>query len=304
MEARLPPSKVLVVDDTPAQVRVLLGAFDSTQEVVVATSGEQALELARSERPDLILLDVVMPDLDGHEVCRRLKADPGTADIPIIFITGKDEASDVSEGLELGAVDYLAKPFSLPLVKARLKTHLELKRCRDRLEDLSFQDGLTGLSNRRRFDGFLEFTWRQCMRQQSPLALVLLDVDHFEAYNEHHGHPAGDECLRRIGQALREAQRRDTDLTARYGGEVFAIVMPATDLEGAAGVGERLRSLVQALAMPHAGSSTAPCVTASLGAAARVPDIGDLPSALVGASIQALYQAKRLGRNRLARASS
>ena len=291
-------SKILVVDDTPANVRILLEAFCDDQMVVVAPNGEQALELAVTEAPDLILLDVVMPGIDGYEVCRRLKANPDTANIPVIFITGRNEEQDEIKGLELGAVDYITKPFSLPIVRTRVRTHLELKHLRDQLERQSMVDGLTGIPNRRRYQEHLALVWGQCLRQRSALTLILMDVDYFKAYNDHYGHQAGDDCLVRVAQALETTHRRYLDLVARYGGEEFICILPGTDGPGALSRAEAMRTAVESLAIPHAYSSAGSRVTISLGAVCYHPRAGDGPEAAVALADQALYRAKQEGRNR------
>jgi diguanylate cyclase (GGDEF)-like protein len=289
---------LLVVDDMPANIHLLATALMDDYEILVATSGEDALELIQDRLPDLILLDVIMPGLSGHDVCRRLKEDPRTQGIPVIFITGQNEESDELEGLELGAVDYITKPFSLPIVMARVHTHLELKHYRDLLESLSYLDGLTGIPNRRRFTEHLDFVWSQAQRQRTPVAAILMDVDHFKAFNDHYGHQAGDECLTRVARAVADTERRTTSLVARYGGEEFICIVPLLDTAGALALAERLRASVVALALPHAFSSAASHVSISLGVASKVPQVGEAWSALLEHADGALYQAKEAGRNR------
>lgn len=289
---------LLVVDDMPANIQMLATALMEDYEILVATSGNDALELIGDRLPDLILLDVVMPGMSGHEVCRRLKAEPRTQGVPVIFITGQNEEADELEGLELGAVDYITKPFSLPIVQARVHTHLELKRCRDLLESLSYLDGLTGIPNRRRFTEHLEFVWNQAQRQRTPVTAVLMDVDHFKAFNDHYGHQAGDECLTRVAQAVAATERRTSSLVARYGGEEFVCIVPRMDLQGAIVLAEHLRSSVVALALPHAHSSAASHVSISLGVASRIPGVGESWNTLLEKADEALYQAKKAGRNR------
>jgi diguanylate cyclase (GGDEF)-like protein len=292
-------SRLLVVDDAPANLRLLVGGLGDLYELRVAKSGSDALALLDGWAPDLILLDVMMPDMDGHEVCRRLKADPARKDIPVIFVTGRDEESDELAGLEAGAVDYIAKPFSLPIVRARVGTHLELKRYRDLLKDHAFVDGLTGIPNRRRFDEVLAQAWAMGARQGSPLSVVLMDVDHFKPFNDHYGHQAGDACLTEVGRALAASLTRASDLVARYGGEEFVAVLPGTPLTGALDVAETLRQAVEALGLPHAHSSATDHVTVSLGVASVLPAPGRTPSELVERADQALYGAKLGGRNRV-----
>lgn len=299
MKAIAPRARILIVDDVPTNIRVLVHALMPDYEVRVATNGLDALAAVASDPPDLILLDVAMPAPDGHEVCRRLKADPESRDIPVIFISGGSEESDELLGLRLGAVDYIVKPFSLPVVQARVATHLELKRYRDLLANQSLIDGLTGVPNRRRFDQFLQQSWKLCVRRSESLAVILIDVDHFKGYNDHYGHQAGDDTLRQIGQALLVTKRRPLDLLARYGGEEFVCVLPETNLSGALAVAECLRASVAALAIEHVQPGTGSLVSVSLGAAACISCAESTPGELLAMADRALYQAKREGRDRV-----
>ncbi|MBK8793768.1 MAG: response regulator [Holophaga sp.] len=296
LEPSLP--KVLVVDDSPSNIRTLIQFLREDYKILVATSGPVALELALQERPDLILLDVVMPEMSGHEVCLKLKEDPRTSHIPVIFVTGENEECGELKGFGMGAVDYITKPFSLSIVRARVKTHLELKRYRDDLEKQSMTDGLTGIPNRRHLQKFMDLLWSQAIRMRGSITLVLMDVDHFKAYNDHYGHLAGDDCLRRIAKTLEGVIQRKTDLVARFGGEEFLCVLPATDFEGAAMVAESLRSAIEALAIPHEKSSAGAHVTISLGLASCFPTVTDKQDDLLDQADQALYESKKQGRNR------
>jgi diguanylate cyclase (GGDEF)-like protein len=290
---------VLIVDDAPTNIRMLAEALIVEQEVRVATSGEEALALVEKIVPDLILLDIVMPGLGGYEVCRRLKESPATRDIPIIFVTGKDDEDDELLGLQLGAVDYITKPFKLPIVKARVRAQIELKRYRDLLASMSYMDGLTHIGNRRRFDESLAQIWASATRTQSPLSLILADVDHFKNYNDAYGHQAGDDCLTRVAQTLAATTRRTSDVVARYGGEEFVCILADTPLDGARAVAESFRSAVSALAVAHAHSSAADHVTLSLGVACMIPEPHTSADLIIGAADRALYRAKELGRNRV-----
>jgi diguanylate cyclase (GGDEF)-like protein len=288
--------RVLIVDDEPANVRVLAEVLGGAYELSFATSGAKALELAASSAPDLILLDVVMPGLDGYEVLRRLKMESATAGIPVIFVTAMSELDDEARGLELGAVDYITKPVSAPIVRARVRTHLELKAQRDLLERRAFLDGLTGIANRRRFDEELERRWRVAASRQQPLTLLLLDVDHYKQFNDNYGHGAGDECLRRVAAALDDCFDEAEGLAARYGGEEFvAIAAEGTGTEHA----RRVLEAVRALAIPHAHSSAGPHVSVSIGAVELVPQADASPRAAIEIADRLLYEAKQGGRNRV-----
>ena len=291
--------KILVVDDIPSNVHVLSRILKDDYDIYFATDGMKALDLVQARLPDLVLLDIMMPGMDGYEVCRRIKTDPTTRDIPVIFISAKSEVEDETYGLEVGAIDFITKPISPPIVKARVRNHLLLKRQTDLLRALSFIDGLTGIANRRRFDEALLREWRRCARSHLPVSLVMLDVDHFKAYNDHYGHQAGDECLRAVATLLDEQMKRPGDLVARYGGEEFICLLPETDAEGATRVAERLRETVAGQRLPHALSPVGGHVTISLGVASAMP-LGEAPpDGLTQLADRLLYEAKRAGRNRV-----
>lgn len=293
--------RILIVDDDPTNIKLLAEVFADCHDVVFATDGARALELAATAQPDVVLLDVMMPGMDGYAVCERLKADRLTAEIPVIFITGRSDIAAETRGFALGAVDYVTKPINPPIVRMRTDNQIELKRARDQLRRLATTDGLTGLANRRRFDEVLEVEHARLSRTGGPLSLVMVDVDHFKAYNDSYGHLAGDECLRRIALVLQGSMKRAADIAARFGGEEFVCLMPDTDLAGATTVGETIRRGIAELAIPHCSSDVADHVTASLGlvttAADGRPRHG--PAAVLAAADAELYAAKSTGRNRL-----
>ena len=293
------PATVLVVDDAPSNLAILTETLRDEFDVRLATSGPEALRLACETPPDLILLDILMPGMDGYEVCRRLKAGFVTKNIPIIFLTAKGEVTDETFGLALGAVDYIIKPFTVPIVQARVRAHVELKRRGDLLEELSMRDGLTGIPNRRRFDECLDRAWRHALRCAAPLSLIMADIDDFKAYNDAYGHVAGDECLRAVASTLCGALRRPGDLAARFGGEEFCVVLENTALSGALHMAERIRAAVSALGLAHKDSRAADIVTVSLGAASTTPKAGHSPQQLLRVADAMLYAAKQAGRNRI-----
>jgi diguanylate cyclase (GGDEF)-like protein len=322
--------KVLIVDDEPAMVglvRTGLGA--QAYRFFEASNGAEALRAVREHRPDLIVMDVEMPGLGGVEVCRIIKANAGEGGfgfIPIILMTARQAANRV-EGLEIGADDYLIKPFDMLELSARVKSMLRLKALQDALVEknreldrankeldrrreellaLSRTDALTGLSNRRYFEERLNVEFARSSRYRSPLALVMLDIDHFKGLNDRYGHPFGDQVLRAVAQVARE-RLRDTDLLARYGGEELVALLPETGVREAAGVAERVRAGIEALRLsfqPVAGpdepqrSEPVGC-TASLGCASFPSQGLDEPEQLVRAADDALYAAKESGRNRV-----
>jgi PleD family two-component response regulator len=209
--------RVVVADDQAENGLIVAAALKGEFEVVQVASGAEVLNQAAAGDLDLVLLDVMMPGMDGFEICRRLKADPLTAAIPVIFVTARDDSADEAYGFELGAVDYITKPIRPSIVRARVRAHVELKRTRDLLEQLASIDPLTGVANRRHFDQALEEEWRRSVRSDRWLSLALVDVDHFKRFNDSHGHLAGDERLRAIASSLAQSARRAGDLVARYG---------------------------------------------------------------------------------------
>jgi diguanylate cyclase (GGDEF)-like protein len=240
-----------------------------------------------------------MPGMDGFEVCTRLKADAATSHIPVIFVTAHNDASEETHGLSVGAVDFIAKPVNPAVVRARVKTHLTLKFQSDVLRKLVFLDGLSGVFNRRYFDQQISIEWARSVRGNSPLSLILLDVDYFKLYNDHYGHQAGDDTLRMIALTLKSALRRPADLVARYGGEEFACVLPETSFEDAMNLAGELERKVRERAIPHATSPVNNVVTVSLGVATREGNSdGDAPM-LIGLADNQLYNAKHTGRGRV-----
>jgi diguanylate cyclase (GGDEF)-like protein len=307
------PVDILLVDDDPGAIQLMARLLVGEGSLRFATNGRDALRLARAATPDLVLLDAEMPNLSGFEVCAALKADPALADVPVIFVTShKDESFEVA-GFAVGAVDFIAKPVNPQLMQVRVRSQLRVKRMADELRLTATVDALTGIANRRRLDEVLEREWLRSRRSREPLALVMVDVDHFKLFNDRYGHPAGDACLHRVAQALSGACLRPGDLVARYGGEEFALVLPHTPLLGAEHVMRRILDAAEALAIPHAGSPVAPHVTVSAGVAcyseagdksavapanALSSTIQDSIRQLIQAADSALYTAKRAGRAR------
>lgn len=290
---------ILIIDDMPVNIRILSDLLMDEHEVLFATNGADGLQRAQSDLPDLILLDIMMPDIDGYEVCRRLKATPETAAIPIIFVTALGQEADEAKGLQAGAIDYITKPISPPIVKARVRNHLKLKRYQDMLAGLALLDGLTGIPNRRRFDDALQLEWHRAKRTGSPVSLLMIDIDFFKLYNDTYGHLAGDDCLRLIAQAMHEVVHRGGDLVARYGGEEFACILAETDAAGARPVADRIIDVIHSLAIPHSASTVAPHVTVSIGCCTIKPTNDHSAEHLVACADQNLYQAKQTGRNRV-----
>ncbi|MBF0416194.1 MAG: diguanylate cyclase [Magnetococcales bacterium] len=297
-------SKILIVDDEYFNIESLVGLLKTTYKIMVAKNGEQALRALQGDAlPDLILLDIIMPGMDGFEVLRRLKENPHTREIPVIFLTSKNDIESESQGLYLGAVDYISKPFHTTIVHARIRTHLGLKRKMALLEKMVSLDGLTEIPNRRSFDSAKKREWDRAMRAGEPISLIMMDVDQFKQYNDHYGHSGGDVCLQSVARALFNCMHRPGDMVARYGGEEFVAILANTGPEGAERVAEQLRQAVVALQMPHASSTVATHVTISLGVATTLPTPVATPEQLQEAADQMLYEAKRQGRNRFCKTS-
>ena len=293
--------RILVVDDDSISAQMLKYLLQEEYDVIVSDNGQAALSIAQSDpQPDLILLDVQMPDLSGYDVCRKLRDEVATKKIPVIFITGKDSESDEMAGFEAGAVDYVTKPFHPVLIKARMRIHLELKNQRDILENISALDGLTGIANRRRFDDSLLVAVAYASRNSFPLSLIMIDIDNFKLFNDNYGHYDGDICLVKVARAIEGNVMRQTDTAARYGGEEFACILPAAKHGDALAIAERIRRDVLALKIPHEYSDVSEYITISLGVATVFAyDNNGVAQKLIVAADRAMYAAKDGGRNRV-----
>lgn len=292
--------KLLVVDDQPINIQVMYQAFAGDCQVFMATSGAQALTICKENPPALILLDVVMPGMDGFEVCTRLKADEATRNIPVMFVTAHTDSAQETHGLTIGAVDFISKPINPAVVRARVKTQLTLKFQSDLLRKLVFLDGLSGVYNRRYFDQQYSIEWGRAGRSSAPLSLLMIDVDYFKAFNDRYGHQAGDDCLHQVATALKVSLKRPADLVARYGGEEFACILPDTAFEDALMLARAMDTRVRSLGIKHEASAVAEkVISVSIGVATRtVVSKGESIDLLSLADAQ-LYQGKQTGRARV-----
>lgn len=292
---------ILIVDDQPTNIQALSSLFKEDYTIMVATSGAKALKIAQGEKqPDIILLDVQMPEMDGYEVLRRLKADESTSNIPVVFVTAKDADEDEAFGLKLGAVDYITKPVRSAIAKIRICNLINLKIKTEQIEYISNYDSLTDIPNRRFFDDYCRRTWGQAQRSLQPLSVIMIDVDYFKELNDHYGHKTGDVCLKQVAKALDEQAYRDADMVTRYGGDEFAAILPGTDAAGALQMSLKFKEAVKKLAIPNAFSKTADIITVSIGTATS--DTLFKPSSidmLISAADEALYLGKKAGRNRI-----
>lgn len=291
--------RILVVDDERLNRKILSELLEEQYQIIVAKSGPQALERLESDPGiDLILLDVMMPEMDGYEVLIRIKEHNVIKDIPVIFITALNSAEDEERGLNLGAADYITKPFHPAIVKLRVENHLRFVRQRKLLETLAGRDGLTEIDNRRRFDEVMDKEWRRANRNGLPLSLAMVDVDFFKRFNDHYGHARGDQVLKSVARALTWGLHRPADLAARYGGEEFVLLFPDTDAEGAKILVDKILVSIASLSIPHQYSDVAPHLTVSIGGATFIGK-QENPMALIEAADAMLYQAKGKGRNQV-----
>jgi len=311
-------SRILIVDDNPDSLEILRARLESWgYRTQTASDGEDALEKIDAAPPDLILLDIMMPRLDGMEVARRVKGNPSLPFIPIIMETALATTESKVEGLDSGADDYITKPIDFAELKARVNSMLRIKRLQAELEDrerdlidaneqllhMSQTDALTGLDNRRHLENRLEEMFAHARRFKEPVACVICDLDRFKAVNDTYGHPAGDEVLRQFSHILRH-EARSIDRVGRFGGEEFMFLLPGTSSDAAARFAERVRKQVESHTFTFNGGGNSILRTASFGVSAWPhPHIGS-PEVLVRTADEALYVAKETGRNRVVRFDS
>ena len=290
--------RLLLIDGQRAHTQLLGSVLSGLCSIHVEGTAAAGWSHVQQDMPDLIVLNTTLPDQDGFALMRQLKADPRTAPIPVIVLSAADDHLNEELALNLGAVDFITYPFRAPILQARVRNHLELARQRLVLARLSHTDGLTGVVNRRHFNTMLSREFSRMQRQNAPLALVLIDVDDFQAYNAHYGHLQGDECLQRIAQAISLQLQRPGDLVSRYGGEEFACLLPDTDAAGGLLCAQAILDSVRALQLPHATSRVARTVTVSAGVAAALPHQLRNAQHLLALADAQLHQAKQSGRDR------
>lgn len=298
--------KILLVEDS-ATLRHAMSQYitDAGHTPLIAHSGEEALQLLEDTPVDMIIMDVEMPGLNGFETTRLIREWLGGHWIPIVFVTGLNEDENYREGIDAGGDDYLIKPVSFMIIKAKIRAMERIAEMRDQLnrlnaelETLSQLDSLTQTFNRRTFNELAQQQWLVAARQQTPISMLMIDVDHFKLYNDHYGHPAGDVCLKRVTWAIKSCLHRPTDLLGRYGGEEFIVLLPETDINGAFMVAESINRAVAAENLRHEVSPTQDHVTVSVGGACCITTDGHSLEELIKTADRALYKAKRSGRNR------
>jgi diguanylate cyclase (GGDEF)-like protein len=296
-------SKILVVDDIEDNIKLLsFDLEDDDHDVITATNGQECLHLAESEKPDLILLDMMMPVMDGKETLSHLKRNEELKEIPVIMVSAKDGDDDVIEALDIGAHDYVAKPFIYPVLAARMRSALRLKASQEKLmeanrllEKLASYDSLTGAYNRRQFFNLAQAEFAKVERTQEPLSIIMLDIDHFKSVNDTYGHGAGDQALIELTRTCKKVCRT-SDIISRFGGEEFVICCPSASIQGATSLAERLRESIEALTIKTDDNKSFG-FTASIGVATHYP--GDTLDSQINRADKWLYQAKETGRNRV-----
>lgn len=291
--------RILIIDDETDNLRILSDILRDQADIILAKSGQQGIRKAAELKPDLILLDVVMQGMDGFEVMTVLKHDAATHDIPVIFITSLGESRHEEKGFQLGACDYIQKPFHTTIVLARIKLHLELHRQRILLEKLANIDPLTGIANRRRYEEVLRREWRVAIRKQNPISLILVDIDNFKHYNDHFGHAAGDKVLQKVANTFRDRLQRPGDLVARFGGEEFIILLPDNDRLGGMDVMERCRQAIEQMPLDDLNNPDIRHITVSIGGYTCLPDTNSKPKDAIKMADDMLYMAKHQGKNRI-----
>jgi len=288
--------KILIIDDEKMNIMALAHFLKPKYEIIVATDGISGLEAAEKHIPDIILLDIIMPDMSGFEVLIKLKDSTATMNIPVIFLTGLNNVADEEKGLSLGAVDYMTKPFNQTIVKARIKTHLNMADYVRTIEKLCMRDALTGLPNRRGFDTWMEAEWGRAHREKKPLGLIMFDIDNFKNYNDTYGHPQGDTLLQTIAEIVNKTLNRSSDIAVRWGGEEFCVLLPDTSIRGAVKVAEQIRINIMDTNIPCA-SGVNTSVTVSLGACSKIPNENDSIVDYIEEVDKLLYIAKKNGKN-------
>lgn len=316
---------ILIVDDKPDNLLVLKELLEDIDcNIITARSSKEASDFILRYDFALVLLETLMREMDGFEIAEGIRASEHTKDIPIIFITDRNiDQLSIFGGYDVGAVDYLLKPIEPVILRSKVRVFIDLHRQKNQLkiqgelleskanellelkeinyylESISSLDGLTGIPNRRTFDQFIEMNWKNSIREQQPLALIMADIDYFKTYNDNYGHLQGDDCLILVARSLMSCIKRPNDLVARYGGEEFIALLPNTGKEGALLVAETMRKSIEKLAMKHDQSKVAPCVTISLGVAEIIPQLFDSIADFIKVADNALYMAKREGRNQV-----
>lgn len=291
--------EILVIEDGKFYQDDLVHTLQDFYKVIVADNGAKAMEILEKRKPDLILLDIVLPDVNGFDLLKKIKEAEATNDIPIIVITGLGDDSDEEKGLLLGAVDYIKKPFNQTIVRARVRTHIQILHHIHTIEQLSFLDALTELPNRRKFDYQIEYEWTRAIRRGTSLCLLLMDLDNFKTYNDSYGHSQGDVMLQTVAEVLKDSLKHPTDIPCRWGGEEFAVLLPETQLDEAVVLAEKIRMQIEKKPILCINQKSPTYMTVSIGAACMRPSANDPLRMLLEKADKMLYKAKENGRNQV-----
>jgi len=291
-------NSLLIVDDEKANLKVLTHILGLDYTVYTATNGNNAIEKAKEYMPDLILLDILMPEMDGYQTLAEIKKCVELRDVPVIFITSLDSDEDEEKGLTLAAADYITKPFSAMIVKLRVRNQMQIINQLRTIARLSMEDHLTNLPNRRSFDERIQMEWNRALREQTPISILMMDIDNFKNFNDTYGHRQGDLVLQIFAKIFPQSFRRPGDFLARWGGEEFVGLLPKMHLEGAMHVAEKIRADIEDTVIPCINGSNVK-TTISIGVNSQIPQQDDSIDAFIAGADKALYAAKENGRNRI-----
>ena len=294
-------NSVLIVDDESSNIMALTQILRPVYTVYAVNSGHKAVEATVKHLPDVILLDVVIPEMDGFVVMDMLKSNEETRDVPVVFITGLSNADAEEKGLSLGAADYISKPFSPAIVKLRVKNQIKMLNQLRIIEQISMLDQLTSIPNRRGFDNRMDMEWVRAIRENTLISVLIMDVDKFKVYNDTYGHQQGDVVLQAVAVTVTQSLSRPGDFAARWGGEEFVVLMPNTDISGAVRIAEMIRQNISEKVIACAdGTDTR--VTVSIGVRTQSPGQNSSRDSFIAEADKALYMAKESGRNRVCHA--
>ncbi len=290
--------KILIVDDSMVQAAQLRSILDNEYSVTVAQTAEEGLSRASNENYSLILLDVVMPGMDGFTLLKKLQEEIITQNVPVILITSLSAVEHEQHGLILGAVDYITKPFNPMIVKARVNTHVKLYKYRRQAERQSMTDQLTGIANRRKYDRYSITKWHEALRMQVPFSICMFDIDHFKMYNDTFGHPAGDKVIAAVAKTVSAHIQRSTDFFARYGGEEFVALFMGDPADKLFAHLKKIRQAIEDLHIPH-DPAVSQWVTVSIGGVTVIPAVESAYNSYLKVADTMLYDAKKHGRNQV-----
>jgi diguanylate cyclase (GGDEF)-like protein len=291
--------KILIIDDEVQNINILKDILQEEYEIFAEVDSREAFKTAKDVNPDIIILDIVMPELNGYDIIKLLKVSSKTCDIPVIYITGLERNEDEAIGLKLGAVDYIFKPFYYPVVQSRVQNQVKILEQFREIKRLSMYDQLTDLPNRRCFETRLDVEWGRSVREKTPISVLLIDVDKFKDYNDAHGHQQGDVALKSVADTLNKTLKRSTDLAARWGGEEFIVLLPNTDLSGAVKIAENICKSIEEMEIPHTVNHdhSAAKTTVSVGVNTKTHEQDTGQDYLISGADISLYNAKKSGRN-------